>query len=193
MKRRYEKNKQRYWENVDERRRRMREDKRLRYRAGICTQCLRTRSPGFSTCDLHREVRRLESYVRYLRAEGRDTTEALLQYEAAKTATRLPLKPTKRTRPVDDIVVKDDDDHGLMRPRILRSLRFFDWVTAGELFDAMGIEMDHAANQYNNAAVQLSRLCREGLVEKRGVRGAYDWRITAAGREALAPQLKRAA
>jgi hypothetical protein len=193
LKVRREKLHSRYWENVDERRARMRQDKRDRFKAGICTQCTRTRSPGSSTCDGHREVRRLESYVRYLRSENRDVTAALAEYEALKASMRQPRKPIKRAREPEQIEpVLEDEGRGRMRGRILRALRFFDWTRAGDLFIAMDLELDAASHEYNNAAVMLSRLVRLGLVEKVGPHNESDYRITDAGRAEIGA-LRRAA
>lgn len=58
--------------------------------------------------------------------------------------------------------------HEYERPRyrILRSLRFFDWVESEDLFTALELDEQERANY----AQMISRLAKEGCVERRGQR-----------------------
>lgn len=71
--------------------------------------------------------------------------------------------------------------------RLLRALRWFDWATPHDVYEAAGVG-DHERSAVSAA---LSRLVKEGLIE-RGGRGADGvlHRLTAAGRVELARLLR---
>lgn len=79
--------------------------------------------------------------------------------------------------------------------RILRALRWFDWVSSPDLMNAAGVPdfvVEYGDNHERNAAsAALSRLVRSGYVE-RGVRllDGYTHRITKAGLRELKLRLR---
>ena len=85
-------------------------------------------------------------------------------------------------------------DEFLQRPgiRVLRALRWFDWVEPADLIVASGIDEDSRDN-FDKA---LTRGVRDGHIERRRemtTRGAgYVYRITAAGRARLAERIEAA-
>ena len=82
-----------------------------------------------------------------------------------------------------------------LRVRILRAIRHFDWVTAGELFDAMGVEQNHDSLERNACQTAMTRLVRGGLVQVRkpistGRLGHLSvYRITPSGLQRLREEL----
>lgn len=85
-----------------------------------------------------------------------------------------------------------------MSVRILRAIRFFDWVLSADIAMAIGIPSSNEdALHRNNFDVNLGRLFRQGHLERR-LYGAFSlsvftYRITKPGREYLAQALSIAA
>lgn len=78
--------------------------------------------------------------------------------------------------------------------RLLRALRWFDWVNSSDVINAAGFP-EQIAGQPNRerdtASQALYRLSVAGLVERSGVRGdGFLYRITAHGRARLATLLE---
>jgi hypothetical protein len=147
------------------------------------------------------------------RTPKRPTPEQLARYRAAHNARRLERRAqraiAKMNRPCslcgDPIGVADlrltqcrecstwiatymPVDYALscMRARMLRALRWLDWVESRELFiEVMGLDEDFAAPERKAAQTCIKRLVASGLVERRsyaGRRHHLDYRITEAGR-----------
>lgn len=58
------------------------------------------------------------------------------------------------------------------RTKLLRAIRFFDWVTSDDLFLACGVA-DHETDAYSQA---LARAVKAGNIERRGKR-PYEYRL----------------
>lgn len=201
LKERHEKQRARYWANPEPKRGAMRASRYERYEAGICKHCLNARLPEYATCEKHREICRLESYVKWLRKSGKPWEHVQAQLIEARKGAKiypLPTRPAKVETP--DLPLRDEDGHGQWRLKLLRALRFFDWTDTQDLFNAMGVAQDSESAERNAVQVALGRLVRLGLVERRaaltqkkllGVVGS-DYRITDAGRAEIGA-LRRAA
>ena len=82
--------------------------------------------------------------------------------------------------------------------RVLRALRFFDWADCTELMSACGAP-DHRGHERGNLTAAISRLLRDGHIEKRRVRSSagrhamyvVQLRITDTGRAELASRVDR--
>lgn len=93
-------------------------------------------------------------------------------------------KSTDRYRPIDEI---------LNQPivRVLRRLRWFDWISLAELFDALDVEVLGTRNgrarsrERDRYSAALEYAVRSGLVERGGKRPRCVYRITGAGRTEL--------
>lgn len=189
----------RYRRNVETRRERQRADRETAIRDGYCVQCPRRRMPDCTFCPEHREVKRLVSLIAYLRREGKPVREAKAQLRVARLAAkRQHVAPVLRLVP--DLPVRDEDGHGQWRPKLLKAMRFYDWVDTQDLFAAMGVEQDCESVERNTVQVSLGRLVKLGLVERRsgnvmkkllGLVGS-DYRLTDAGRAEIGA-LRRAA
>lgn len=83
--------------------------------------------------------------------------------------TRIVGRNPKRYMPIDEWLEAP-------RTRILRALRWFDWVDSDELFLAIGV--DRGDTRARDAYCQmLVQLVRQGAVRKRGERGAFQYRL----------------
>jgi len=75
-----------------------------------------------------------------------------------------------------------DEERRPARERVLVGLRFHDWISARDLFEALEVPSDDVDRAERARYAQaLTRLVRAGLVELRGPRGAYEYHLTAAG------------
>ncbi len=76
--------------------------------------------------------------------------------------------------------------------KLLRVIARFDWVSTRELEVALGLEEyvdrpEYSANaERNRMMTLLTRVVRRGLVERRGKHGSRDYRVSQAGRDAMA-------
>ena len=91
-------------------------------------------------------------------------------------------QPRQRYRPLDetsaDIVF-----------RILQRIRHFDWATAPQLADAIGLT--DWERRHKRFEVALSRSARAGLLERAGRPLRYEYRITELGLARLEHELRR--
>lgn len=69
--------------------------------------------------------------------------------------------------------------------RLLRALRFFDWVSSSDLYVALDVG-DHEQSAFSAA---LARSARDGFVD-RNRSGGVTYRLTAAGRRELERRLR---
>ena len=76
-----------------------------------------------------------------------------------------------RYRSIDDLLAAP-------RLRLLRALRWFDWVESRDLLAVLEVDADSESRERNSMQVTLGRLVRLGLVERR----ANLYRVTVAGR-----------
>lgn len=150
--------------------------RRAEHRAkGICVFCTAPASSGRAACDLHRE-----RAVKATQAWRERKKQGITRFGYRRS------QPTVDPSRLDTYVPFDEQERGAIRGRLLRALRFFDWVTASDLLDALGLPMDVRSREYNGAAVVLSRVVKGGQVERRGRRNAFEYRITELGRAEIA-------
>lgn len=92
-----------------------------------------------------------------------------------------------------ELYVPVDAQLDVMRIRILRAIRHFDWVQPVDLGDAIGIPGSHEDHLVrNNFDVTIGRLFRGGFLERMPQRGGFSlYRITPAGRALLERELSR--
>lgn len=89
-------------------------------------------------------------------------------------------------RPLDETLAEP-------RVRILRALRYHDWVPSIDLTTALGLNKGKVMNTYHQT---LKRLADKGLIERRHIYTVYNtdnghnYRITPAGRAELAKILR---
>jgi DNA-binding MarR family transcriptional regulator len=88
-------------------------------------------------------------------------------------------------------------DELLQRPdiRALRALRWFDWVTAEEIGDTLGLPPPDESPQRNTLVAAITRLVNRGEIQRRpaphGSHGArFEYRITAKGRARVERRLQ---
>jgi hypothetical protein len=75
---------------------------------------------------------------------------------------------------------------------ILRRIRHFDWVDPAKLAEAVGIpSKDVDARARNRFDVEMSRLTRQGRIERVGEPMSFVYRITSAGRDEYEYRLQR--
>lgn len=152
--------------------------RRARLRAaGLCQFC-KTPSGGFASCPEHR-------------ARAVAATKAWKERKRLGI-TRLPAKRAPIVDPSPLLESADSEEQRSWTERVLKAMRWFDWVNSTELFDAMGLSTDPWALDHNNAAQALSRIVKRELAERRGKRNAYDYRITDAGRALIGAQRRAA-
>ena len=75
--------------------------------------------------------------------------------------------------------------------RLLRALRWFDWVSVGDLFLAMEIDVIDTEQARYRAALQ--GLVNAGRAERQGGARSHTYRLTPAGRAEINNRLRRAA
>lgn len=93
---------------------------------------------------------------------GHDTVTARNELRVRKLHAELLAKH------VEEPAVTDETP----RARILRAIRFFDWVGAEDLFDGMEVPREERAKY----ATGISRLARSGKLDRRGV-GEFEYRL----------------
>lgn len=98
------------------------------------------------------------------------------------------LNPTRWTRsarymPLDELLE-------MPRVRILRTLQRFDWATCEDVRLALGIDADE--RDANTFSTMITRLAREGYLERDNAQFPPRYRINECGREHLRDLLARA-
>lgn len=141
--------------------------------AGLCQFCSKP-SGEYASCDEHR-------------ARALAATKAW----AARKKQGITRLPVRRAPIVDPSRLDETEQEQTWTDRVLRQMRFFDWVTSGELCEAFNIE-DPQSRERNTVTAALLRCVKYGWIEKRqtksvvnGAFGHVDYRITATGREQL--------
>ena len=192
-----------------------------RKHAGLCVACAATlqEDDGVRCVECDAEVR--ESRVRWRRfvvrakkaakqcldcnrqaAEGRlrcDEHRTKNQASAAASRRRrlagvTPIRIEQAPKPEPTrYYVAIDELEGRTGVRLLRAAVRFDWVTCVDLFDALGIDEDADSLEREAFAAALSRFAKGGELDRRGKRNAYEYRVTAKGREFLDRQFARVA
>jgi DNA-binding PadR family transcriptional regulator len=77
----------------------------------------------------------------------------------------------------------------LPRIRILRTLRHFDWATAGDVRNAL--DLDDVGPEANAITKTFARLVDEQLIDRRGDHGPFYYRLNERGRAELRAYLAK--
>lgn len=94
---------------------------------------------------------------------------------------------SRRYRPLDE-------QRSKLRVQILQTALRFDWFAPDDLAGALDVpSYDVDPQRRNNFDVMLSRLARQGYLERTGVRMSHRYRISARGRAEYEAQLQRRA
>lgn len=146
-------------------------DRQRRLERGVCMYCTQPRVEGQKRCQQHVEMNRgWQKAYRTRKAAG-------IRVEIARKPISLSATEAHPYKPLDELEIS-------MRVRLLRSLRWRDWSSTMDLFDAMNVDQDANSTERNSAQVALGRLVKSGLVDRRvppGQRVGADYKITAAG------------
>lgn len=85
-------------------------------------------------------------------------------------------KSEKHYQPIDGVLASP-------RVRLLRAMSWFDWERPHEIFETLGV-MEPMSVEANTLSQALSRLCRDGLAERRICPRLHaDYRLTQAGHQ----------
>jgi DNA-binding MarR family transcriptional regulator len=201
--RRYKRFAQRKWRAANvERARAMRVAKWLeKKQRGICVRCNAPAAEDSVECAKHRERSREQGRNSYRRRRGSKEIRKLARPKMRPgSKPRIQLISSRRPSRRIDVVAHQAVDAVLYerRIRLLAQLRFMEWPTAGELFDALGVpKAADDPTEYAAWSKMLSRFVADGLIETRRIgRMQRDYSITDKGlalvREAQA-QARRAA
>lgn len=158
-------------------RRRQQARYRRRQRArGLCLKCPAKATSGQLCARCRAVATKAQRDYRARKAAGITvlSTERRKRRTAAVARVAAARREVRAYRPLDEL---ERDP----RRRVLRALLRLDWPTASEIFDVLNVEDGCEATERSTYAQVLSRLARRGLIERRGPRGAYEHRLTAAG------------
>jgi len=173
--------------NGPDRNARLRERYYARKVAGLCVYCGTPAVHDTTRCQRHLEYHRAKTLA-WFRKHKRPSHHRVTLVEPPRTTraqTRKSIPRISEIRALDRGESPADDQLETTRGRLLRALRFMDWSTCAEILHVVGLAYsEDGDSEWNAFAMHLSRMCKQGLVEKRGDRGGYDYRVTAAGRAA---------